>query len=347
MSSYTTNTTLAEIADKIRGVVATGGKIAVMTHSKPDGDAAGSSLGVARAIAQIGGDVEVWHAGAIPAWVPALFASTPLTLVDKTGIPAADYALALVLDTGAWSQLENTKAFLAPRTAANIVIDHHRHGDADVAAMRFVDTGAAAVCEIAAELCRLIVKVDSVTKLKKDIAHPLYLGMATDTGWFRHSNVTGRLLRAAADCVEAGAEPSMLYQLTEQQDRPQRLKLLSRALASMELHASNAVAILSLTKEDFAATGAEISETGGFVDFPALIPNVRVVAVLTETQDAQGKPLTKISFRSKAGNNAVDVNTIAQKFGGGGHFAAAGGRTPLPLGEAKAAVIAALSQAVK
>lgn len=340
MSTYSTNTTLLAIAEKIRSALASSGTIAIMTHSKPDGDAAGSSLGVARAIALAGGNVEVWHAGPIPAWVPGLFESTPLRLIDKSGIPKADYALALVLDTGAWSQLEHTKPFLQGRASANIIIDHHRHGDADIADLRYVDTSAAAVCEIAVELCRLL------TKLTKEVAHPLYLGMATDTGWFRHSNVTGRLLRAAADCVEAGAEPSMLYQLTEQQDRPQRLKLLSRALASMELHSNNSFATMTLTAQDFAATGAEIAETGGFVDFPALIPTVRVIAILTETKDAKNQPLTKISFRSKAGPNAVDVNAIAQKFGGGGHFAAAGGRTPLPLLEAKYAVIAALTSAV-
>lgn len=345
MHTYTTNLSLEEIAGNIAGA---GGRIAIMTHTKPDGDAAGASLGVARAINQLSpGTAEIWHAGPIPAWLPDLFGSTPVILIDKTGIPAHDYALALILDTGSWSQLEYARPFLTGRADKNIVIDHHRSGDVEIATRRYVETSAAAVCEIAVEVCRRVLSLNSAAQLHPDIAHPLYLGMATDTGWFRHSNVTGRLLRAAADCVEAGASPSTLYQLTEQQDRPQRLKLLARALASMELHADNAIGVLTVTAPDFAATGADASETGGFVDFPALIPTVRVVALLTESHDAKGGALTKISFRSKAGPRAVDVNSIARQFGGGGHFSAAGGRTPLPLPQAKVAVIAALLQAVK
>jgi phosphoesterase RecJ-like protein len=84
------------------------------------------------------------------------------------------------------------------------------------------------------------------------------------------------------------------------------------------------------------------------VDFPALIASVRVVALLTETDDfTTRQSLTKISMRSKSGKHAVDVNAVAGKFGGGGHFAAAGGRTTMGLLEAKQAVIEAIVEQMR
>jgi phosphoesterase RecJ-like protein len=344
MSGYVTNISLADIASVIHKELAAGGSIAIMTHAKPDGDAAGSSLGLCRAINQLKpGSAAVWHGGAMPAWVKPLFEGTQLNVIEKDGLPASSTGLALVLDTGSWSQLDHVAPFLKGRADRTIVVDHHRSGDPDVATRRHVNPLAGSVCQIVAELARLVLNLDSISKLDRAIAQPLYLGNATDTGWFRHSNVTGDLLRVAASLVEAGAEPSTLYQLTEQQDRPQRLKLLACALQSLELCADSQLGIMTLTRADFSATGAEPSESGGFVDFPALVPTVRVVALLTETTDQLGAHQVKISFRSKSGPRAVDVNKVAQKFGGGGHFAAAGGRTTLSLAEAKAAVIKELT----
>ena len=347
MSGYVTTISLADIASVIHKELASGGSVAIMTHAKPDGDAAGSSLGLCRAINLLKpGSASVWHAGAIPAWVPPLFEPTPLHLVEKDGLPPASTGLALVLDTGSWPQLDHVAPFLKGRADRTIVVDHHRSGDPDVSTRRHVNPAAGSVCQLVAELARLVLNLDSISRLDPSVAQPLYLGNATDTGWFRHSNVTGDLLRVAASLVEAGADPSSLYQLTEQQDRPQRLKLLACALQSMELFAETQLGVMMLTRADFAATGAEPAESGGFVDFPALVPTVRVVALLTESTDQHGAHQVKISFRSKSGPRAVDVNKVAQKFGGGGHFAAAGGRTTLSLTETKSAVIKELSAAL-
>ena len=67
-----------------------------------------------------------------------------------------------------------------------------------------------------------------------------------------------------------------------------------------------------------------------------MIEGVTVSALL---KDLDGKS-TRVSMRAKPG---VDVQTVAAKFGGGGHKAASGCTMPFPIEEAKAKLIEILS----
>lgn len=243
-----------------------------------------------------------------------------------------------ICDTGSWVQLADARAWLEPRADRAVLVDHHAHGDPGVAAHRYIDTAAAAACEPVADLCARLLNVAGPRSLPVEIAEPLYLGVATDTGWFRHSNMTARTLRLAADLVDAGADHNRLYRETEQAERPERLRIMERALRSLEFRMDGAAAVISVAQRDLDETGATLDEAGGLNDLPMQVASVRVSAVLIETEQR----LTKISFRSKAGAGAIDVNAIAQTLGGGGHFHAAGAKLKLPLAEAKARVIEAL-----
>lgn len=343
MSDYSSNATLAQIAQRL----AAASRIAIFTHSKPDGDAVGSTLALARTLAMLGKSASPVY---LPPWsarFDALIGATPV-IHERHGI-WTDAALTsadacAVLDTGSWSQLADAKAFLSPRRESTVLVDHHAHGDGDVAALRHIDTRAASACELVAELCRLLLAAASFRELPGEIAAPLYLGVATDTGWFRYSNTRPATLRLAADLIDAGVDHNRLYRTIEQSDSPRRLLLTQRALASLEYLASDRAALMSITKRDIEECNATQDELGGLTDLPQAVGSVRVVAVLTEVEPR----LTKASFRSKApdpGQPLIDVNKIAQTFGGGGHIQAAGAKLQLPLAQAREQVRAALTGA--
>ncbi len=346
--SWTTNTTLAEIASWLRGAR----RVVVLTHVKPDGDAVGSTIAVCRALnIRRSGAAAAWYCGPTPVWFPLLVGDTPAFVLDGSTVPPpgqnAEPDAIVILDTGSWSQLEGVTSYLKPRKDRAAVIDHHVQGDPDTSSRRYIDTAAAAVAEPAAELCRLILGLDSVADLPREIAEPLFVGIATDTGWFKHSNVTPSVLRHAADLLAAGANHSELYRLIEQQDRPARVRLLAKSLSSLELFADNRVAVMSLTRADMAEAGGEPGDAGGFADSAQCIGSVRVVAMLTESEvGPTSKPITKLSLRSKNTADAPDVNKVARQFGGGGHVRAAGARLSLPLAQAKQQVVEALTKAM-
>lgn len=348
---WSTNTTLREIADGLRGKR----RIVVLTHLKPDGDAVGSTMAVVRALNTPGPWVsaaraEAWYAGPVPPWLRAVAGDTPYRILEAGVQPdVPDVDAVVVLDTGSWTQLQPVREWLSTRAAITSLVDHHVQGDADVAARRFIDPESAAVCQPAALLCQAILNVNAATELPPRVAQALYLGLATDTGWFRHSNVSRRVMVLAGELLDAGADHVSLYQHVEQQETPSRLRLLGRALATLELHEAGTIATMTLTKRDFAECAAQPGESGGFVDHGQSIPSVRVTAVLTEAsgaefgQDAAGT-VTKISLRSKPGDGAIDVNAVAKRLGGGGHIRAAGARLAAPLDRAKAELVRLIAE---
>lgn len=346
---WTTTSTINEIADWIRAQRS----ILLLTHAKPDGDALGSTIALARAINQMtqtSGAVsaaECWYAAPMPSWSKTIIANTKArTIEDHQPLPGAfDPEGILIADTGSWNQLAPFAEFIKPRIGRTTIVDHHLQGDAEIATRRLIDTTAAAAVQPAAEICCNLLGVDSPSQLPVDIATPLYIGLATDTGWFKHSNVDGRVMHLAGQLLDAGVNHTSLYAMLYQRDRSSRFKLMARALESMKIVKDKHAAIMTVTLQDFKDTKAGPGETGGFVDLPQSVASIRVVAILTEQQDADGT-FTKVSLRSKPdeweGKPAVDVNAVCNTFGGGGHARASGAKIRKPLDEAKAMLIAAL-----
>ncbi len=322
-------------------------RVVVLTHVKPDGDAIGSTMAVTRSLNRIRpGMATPWYFGPLPDWFAEVARDTPYRVLNETQRAEHDHAEdpdgVLILDTGTWSQLHEVREWLLARPEACAILDHHRQGDADVAARRVIRTAAAAVCEPAAELCRMLLGVHCIGELPGDVAEPLYLGLAADTGWFRHSNVTPAAMRLAADLLEAGVDHSRLFEMTEQRDRPARLRLMARALASLELHKNESVALMTLRQADFHEAHAAPTDSAGFVELGLGVASVQVSALLTEAFVAEGSDITKVSMRSKSGPGAPDVNEAAKKLGGGGHVRAAGAKVSGPVAAVKARVLRAL-----
>ncbi len=336
-------------ADEIARRLASTKRFIVTTHAKPDGDALGSTLAIARALARTGAQGEVWVVGPWPRWMSQIAGDTPLR---KISADAPNVSLdsppdtTIITDTGSWSQLDGLKDWLATRAEQTIIIDHHLHGDASMASLRYIDTTAAAVTELCAEVIESLLGLDVLDPFPPEIAEPLYLGLATDTGWFKYSNVTPDTLALASRLLSSGVNHARLYQLTEQTDEPSRPRLLGKALSSIEYHADGKIALMCLRQTDFDATGAGTEDTGGFAESVMAVAGVSVVCTLTEmSRPGQPAQLTKGSLRSKPGPGAIDVAAVTATLGGGGHARAAGVKLAMPLDQARTAILAALTSA--
>lgn len=310
--------------------------VVITTHSKPDGDAVGATVALARALRVSSPDREVTivYAGPLPTWLNQIAGDQRIHHVDTNGVPTIDPDAVAILDTGSWSQLEELRLWLAARRDRTCIVDHHVQGDAEVSPRRLIRATAAAVCEPVCEVCVRLLGLPSAAALPATIATPIYTGLVSDTGWFRHSNVTPDVMRLASELLRAGVDHARLYATLEQSDRPARVRLLARALSSMEIMHHGRTALLTLTLQDFHDVKAEPGDSGGFADAPLAIASVRVVGVVTEAS-APPKALARISLRSKELPDSVDVNAVARALGGGGHVRAAGARVSAPLREVR------------
>lgn len=343
--AWSGNASLAEATDRL----ARAKRVVTLTHSKADGDALGSSLALARALRMKGARVVSAFPYPFFERFMAFVGEGEILTLPRGGAEAARALEAwgepdavAVVDTGSWVQLSDAREWVAARSEKAVVIDHHPSGDEGVAACRHVETSASAAAELVAGACVRLLGVDGARSLPAEVAEPLYLGLATDTGFFRYSNTTSSTLRLAAELMDAGADARKVYRVSEQSDSAARLRLIARGLGNLELLEKDRVAVMCLSRDDFVASGAVADDASALSDLPQSVASVRVVAVLTEAEPG----LTKVSLRSKAGDSGggleVDVNAAARRLGGGGHVRAAGARVAKSMGEARKDVIGAI-----
>jgi phosphoesterase RecJ-like protein len=244
-----------------------------------------------------------------------------------------------VLDTASRSQLGELAEPIATRADKTVILDHHATAD-DLAECIWRDTTAAATGLMVFEAIGRL-----GWPLPDRAARALATAIYTDTGWLRFSNTDARTCRAIAELIEAGVAPDELYQHIFQTDRPQRLALLQRVLASLELHCDDQLAVMTITWEDFAETGARPDETENLINEALRLGCVEVAVILVQNPPRLAdtpEPL-RVSLRSRS---RVDVSQIASALGGGGHARAAGLKSTAPLGELKAQLIGAIGQAL-
>jgi phosphoesterase RecJ-like protein len=306
------------------------------SHIRPDCDALGSELGLAGMLEQLGKQVLIVNGQSTP---PNYEFIDPQRKIKALGVdiqPAelADVEVLIVLDTSAWAQLGPMADVVKNTKAEKLVVDHHVSND-DLGAEQFKNTKAEATGRLVLEAARHL-----GVKLTPQIATPLFAAIATDTGWFRFSSVTGDTYRAGGALVDAGASPASIYNALYEQDTLARLKLIGRILARAETELGGRLIHTLVTQEDFKAVGALPSDTEDVINFTLDVGGTQAAVIFVE-QRVGG---VKVSFRSRAG---LDCSKLAEQFGGGGHKAAAGATINEPLAVVQPKVLDAVRAAMK
>jgi len=306
------------------------------SHVRPDCDALGSELGMLGILEALGKDVRIVNAQATPPnlkWIdPERRLESLAEGVKKEDL--VDRDVFLVLDTSAWAQLGAMGDVAKAMREKVLVVDHHVSED-DLSDRWFKDTSAEATARIVYEI-GLRLKVP----LTERIATPLYAGLSTDTGGFRFPNVSGETFRVAARLVDAHANPTAIYRELFEQDSIARLNLVGRTLAGARVSHGGRVIVSTVRQSDIKEVQAVPSDTEDLVNMTLAVKGTELAVILIEQPDGK----IKTSFRSRC---HVDCNTLAARFGGGGHKAAAGAILPGPFDAAREQVLAAVDEACR
>ncbi len=310
-------------------------RVLVTTHVRPDGDALGSVAAMVLALRKVGIAAEVLLLSHLPTKYAFLFQENDIAFTDvekawPEAFPFDRFDALLVVDTGTWSQLPGLKERIANWDVPKLVLDHHLTQEA-WATRKLVVTGAAAAGEIVAELL-----VQWGIALDAAIATCLFIAITTDTGWFQFSNTRPFTLRLGATLLEAGVDMDRVYKLLYQNERAARVRLQTRTMQSMELLAGGRLAVMTITRDDFTATGASVPDTENLINIPLQIQTVEVSILVSEPMDFGP---TRVSLRSKG---QVDCSKFAEQFGGGGHARAAGLKIDATPAEARQRVVDAM-----
>lgn len=313
-------------------------RIVITTHARADGDALGSAAGLRRALQALGKEADVYlHEPVLPRYrfLPDMKELKIWDLETAAEImQAAD--LLVVVDTCAAIQIGAIAEIWTASETARLAIDHHKTREG-IVQEAWVDDTSGACCEMIYRLCH-----ESDWPIDEDLAHLLYAGMATDTGWFRFSNADARCYEAAGALVACGVKPNELYEELYMSDPAPRLRLLGEVLRSFELLADEKLAVIRIDRAMLKRVGATGKMTEELINEPQRIGSV--VAALLFVEPYEGDGPIRVSFRSK---HDVDVSAVARMFGGGGHERAAGAKLFMSLDEAYKHVTATMIGAVQ
>ncbi|MDP4133648.1 MAG: bifunctional oligoribonuclease/PAP phosphatase NrnA [Bacillota bacterium] len=276
-------------------------KIVLLPHINMDGDSVGSAFSFASCLREMGKTVCVALGEEPPKYLSFL--------CDEYEImPEDDFDLAIAVDCGDEERMAD-RAHIFENAKKNACIDHHI-SNIGFAGINVIEPDVSSTSEI---MYRLINELTgNITKRQAD---QLYSGMITDTGGFKYSNTTPESLEYCADLMRKGADAANISINIYETQSVAKIKLMNRALKSIELHAEGRISSIVITNKDFEETKGTIADCEGFSGIARGIEGVEAAISITQTDKV------KVSLRSKS---IIDVSKVAGFFGGGGHIRASG-----------------------
>ncbi|MFO7774471.1 MAG: DHH family phosphoesterase [Candidatus Hydrogenedentota bacterium] len=314
------NVDLAGAVERLRKA----GRVVIVSHLDPDGDAIGSTLALANLARALGvGEVQCLNNDPVPSLYQWVAGANHIVGPESAWNSGCD--LAVVVDTSAWDRLGAAED--AVRQASEVLVLDHHLVDEPLGDYCLVDPLYAASGELVMEL------YDAAgVAIDRERAESLYVAIATDTGGFRFSNTTARAHRLAARLLETGLDVAAISERVFDGISPTKFELLRRALGRAQFAADGAVVHSAILQEDIEAAQAGPDEVDGLIKYLRNVDSVQVAMMFRELDETT----TKVSMRSRNGFNSA---VFLQQFGGGGHALAAGATLELPLEQARDVVL--------
>ena len=297
-------------------------KIIITTHTNPDGDAIGSSLGLYHFLKKTNHNVNVVTPNRHPEflnWVPGcddIIIYEENKELGKKLIDNCDLLFTLDFNNLNRSGLVGENINLKKHEI--IMIDHHQ-SPSDYSKITFSYPQISSTCEL---IFKLITRLTDIDLIDKDISTCIYLGMMTDTGSFQYNSVNSETHSILSVLMDKGIDHSKVYNNIYNSNNLSKLRILGSALNNLNQIKESKTTYMTLTKRQLVDNNYKKGDTEGLVNYGLSLKNIDFTAIFIEDIDEVNN--IKISFRSK---NLFPCDKFAKKFfNGGGHKNAAGGK---------------------
>src|SRR5512136_267102 len=252
-----------DLQNKIKEQIQAAQSMLITSHIRPDGDAIGSSLGLALALLDFGKHVQV----VLSDGVPASFAHLPGSdLIRKRAVGAFD--LIICVDC---SDLKRVGKALDGYHTPDIVIDHHSTNDA-FGTLNLIEPEAVATSSVLMRHMRAW-----GLNISEAVADNLMTGIVTDTLGFRTANTTPECLRQAAELLELGADMSKLYFLSLVRRTFPAAKYWGKGLSGLQR--TNGIIWTSLTLADRDSSGYTGNDDADLINIVSSIEDAEVAII--------------------------------------------------------------------
>ncbi len=311
--------------ERLRNLLTSPGKVVILTHTRPDGDAIASLLSLCVCLDLVGFSVF----GFLPEKIPRRYSFLP-GLDRITPQFPEDADLVIVVDCADEKRLGIP--FNAPPPKVDVNIDHHPSNSL-FASINIIEPKAASTTFVIYDILMAL-----GFPINTDVATLLLTGLVTDTIGFRTENVTPDVLRLAAKLQESGAPLTKIQMQALNEKSFAAVRYWGYGLNRVAQ--KNSVVWTSLRLEDREKSGYSGLDDADLVNLLSAIEGTRVAVILVEQPGGK----IKVSWRSPSG---INVSKLAEQFGGGGHDAAAGAMIEGDIDKVTHAVLDATFMMVK
>ena len=278
-------------------------KIFIFRHFRPDGDAVGSSKGLAAILKLTYPEKKIYLQNADFSGYLSFLGGEDEILPDEE---YAD-ALGIVVDTATQDRISNKKYSLCREL---IKIDHHIPIES-YAPTEWVEEERSSTCEMIAhfyDTFRHELKIDV------EAATYIYTGMVTDSGRFRFRDVSGETLRLAGTILSLGVDTDTLFAHLYLKEFDE-LKFEAYVHKKMKI-TEGGVAYIYVDNKMKEQFGLSDETAGNVVSLMDSIKGSIIWLAFIENKDGS----TRVRLRSRF----VTVSELANKYHGGGHACASG-----------------------
>lgn len=309
----------------IHNLLQPAGRILLVTHVAPDGDAIGSLLGLGWLLKTEGKELTLACEDRVPGaytWLPGS------AEVVQRGEGSYDLIISLDCnDRHRMGQVVDDRLAGVPL----LNIDHHvtntRFGT-----VNWVEPLAVATSQMVLELADA-----SGWPLTESAATCLLNGLVTDTRSFRTSNVDTAAMRAVLRLMEAGAPLAEISRRALEERSLASVRLWGQAIERLQLE--DGILWTEVTRAMRRRWSSNEDESSGLANFLVGVHEAKMVIVFAEKDDGT----VDVSLRAVPHYNVADV---AVRLGGGGHPLAAGCTLQEDLPRARERVLAEARQAL-
>ena len=293
----------------IREICKDAERIGISGHIRPDGDCAGSCLGLSLYLKKLFPEKEVKVFLEKPADIFSCIKGFSEIVVLEEGMPKVEpFDVYFALDARKDRLGAAEKFFEEAETTVNI--DHHVSNAEGCGTYNYVYPEASSTCELVYELVE-------EEMLDADIAAALYIGNLHDTGVFRYSCTSPKTMQAAAKLIGTGIDFPKLIEETFYEKTYVQNQIMGRALLESMLIMDGRCIVSYIDKKTMDFYQVTSKDFEGIVSQIKLTKGTDCAVFMYEIRTLE----YKVSLRS---TDKVNVAKVAEMFGGGGHVRAAG-----------------------
>ena len=288
--------------------------IAIFMHINPDPDCVGSALALGVFLRKMGKTVSVFTPDTKTL---NMVASKMLFLPDIDTLNKGQkgaFDLSVAVDLGDTGRIGDWALPLFYKGNKKLVIDHHETFE-DFADVTVRETDASSTAQI---LYKILLQFDEEL-FDKDIATLLYAGILTDCGNFSYECTSAETFSIASNLMKYNINITEITRKLTKDINYAVFRLKTKALSETRFFMDKKIAFIVFKQKDFLDTATTEKDTDGIINEIQNITSVLLAVSIAEV----GINSFKVSFRSKG---SISAKECAEKFGGGGHYNAAGCR---------------------